>query len=364
MRVFVISPYHGGSHAAWAEGFATHSSHEVHLLTLEARFWKWRMFGSSLTLALEAVALARRVGEPDVIMATDMLDLPGFLGRARRDLGNPAAVLYMHENQLTYPLAHGSADDLTYAFMNWQSMEGADAVWWNSAFHRDCVLEELAVLLRRFPDHRHTDHLPATIERMEVVPVGVEMTDFPAPDKTDPPLIIWNHRWEYDKAPDEMLVALDAVADLDWRLALCGENFRNVPGEFEEARRRYDARMVQYGYAERPTYVRLLSEATVAISTARQEFFGVSMVEAAGSGALPLMPARLSYPEVFPVELHDAVLHRSPKHLARLLRAALLDPATARMTGLGARDAVQRYRWEAIAPTYDERLAAIRSEHQ
>ena len=37
MRVWLISPYHTGSHQAWAEGYARHSRHQVTLLTM-ARF--------------------------------------------------------------------------------------------------------------------------------------------------------------------------------------------------------------------------------------------------------------------------------------------------------------------------------------
>ncbi len=361
MRVFVASPYHGGSHAAWAEGYQRHSDHEVHLLTMEARFWKWRMFGASLTLAEQAIALAGEVGEPDAILATDMLDLPGFLGRARRGIGDPTVVMYMHENQLTYPLAHGAAEDLTYAFMNWQSMEAADAVWWNTEFHRGRVLAELPVLLGRFPDHRHSDHLAGVIDRMEVVPVGVELSDLPVAAKTDPPLVMWNHRWEYDKAPDAMLAALDSVSDLDWRAAFCGENFRTVPDEFVDARQRFADRVVHFGHADRPRYAALLSEATVALSTARQEFFGISMVEAAGAGCLPLMPDRLSYPEVFPADLHREVLYPDDEGLASMLRAALSNPDVARVSGRRAADAVQCYRWETIAPLYDERLSDLRA---
>ena len=40
MKVLLIEPYYGGSHRAWAEGYAAHSSHGLTLLTLPARFWK------------------------------------------------------------------------------------------------------------------------------------------------------------------------------------------------------------------------------------------------------------------------------------------------------------------------------------
>jgi hypothetical protein len=51
MRVDLISPYHGGSHRAWAEGWQSASVHEVRIWGLPDRFWKWRMHGGGVTLA-------------------------------------------------------------------------------------------------------------------------------------------------------------------------------------------------------------------------------------------------------------------------------------------------------------------------
>ncbi len=51
MKILILSPYHGGSHQAWAEGYQQHGRHPTTLLTLPARFWKWRMHGGAVTLA-------------------------------------------------------------------------------------------------------------------------------------------------------------------------------------------------------------------------------------------------------------------------------------------------------------------------
>ena len=51
MRILLVEPYYSGSHKAWADGYAQHSVHEVVVMSHEARFWRWRMQGSALTLA-------------------------------------------------------------------------------------------------------------------------------------------------------------------------------------------------------------------------------------------------------------------------------------------------------------------------
>ncbi len=43
----------------------------------------------------------------------------------------------------------------------------------------------------------------------------------------------------------------------------------------------------------------LLHAGTIVLSTALHEFFGMSVVEAVRAGCRPLLPARLSYPELF-----------------------------------------------------------------
>ena len=105
MRVFLIEPYYAGSHQAWADGWQAASRHDIHVLPMDGRFWKWRMHGGPVTLAERARTLVETIGVPDVIVASSMLDLPTFLGLAGKHLGNPRTLLYTHENQLTYPLS-------------------------------------------------------------------------------------------------------------------------------------------------------------------------------------------------------------------------------------------------------------------
>ena len=60
MRVLLVEPYLGGSHADWATGLARHSTHEVGGRA-PGRHWRWRMRGGPVTLAEQAAA---EVAEP------------------------------------------------------------------------------------------------------------------------------------------------------------------------------------------------------------------------------------------------------------------------------------------------------------
>lgn len=157
MHILLVAPYFGGSHRAWAEGYARHSRHQVELLTLPARFWTWRMQGGAVTLV---EALRERDLHPDLLLATDMLNLPAFLGLARDGLSGVPVVLYCHENQLTYPLPPGEQRDLTYGMINWLSMLAADRVLFNSRYHLEDWFDELPRYLKHFPDFTHLHRIP------------------------------------------------------------------------------------------------------------------------------------------------------------------------------------------------------------
>jgi glycosyltransferase involved in cell wall biosynthesis len=379
LNIWLLNPYHTGSHRAWAEGYAAHSRHRVRILSMDGYFWKWRMQGGALDLGAKARALLDDGERPDLLVATSMVNVPAFLALLRRELGGVPVVLYMHENQLTYPPPPGSRRDLTYSMIQHLSMLAADRVFFNSRYHLESWFNELPRLLKHFPDHNHLETVEAARAKSEVLAVGCALRKLQAGEEAarrqadretsrqgdaergrrgeKGPLIVWNQRWEYDKDPETMLQALYALADerLRFRVALAGENFRVTPAEFAEARSRLGDRLVHCGYAETEAeYARLLHRADIVLSTAIHEFFGVSVVEAIYCGCLPVLPDRLSYPELIPADLHGRCLYDDYEDLLDKLRAAIADPAAPPVL----RESVARFNWSVQAATYDSRLTS------
>jgi glycosyltransferase involved in cell wall biosynthesis len=361
LRVALLEPFWGGSHRASAEGWARWSRHRIRIESLPPRFWKWRMRAAAFDFARRLGSEAEGV---DVLFATDLLDLAHLRGLLSRRV---SAVLYLHENQVSYPPRPGEAPaerDLQYAFTNVASALAADRVLFNSAFQMDAFFSELERVLRRMPDRTLSWAGPEIRRKSAVLPLGVELSDLPGPERNapeGPPLILWNHRWEYDKDPETFFAVLQALAErgADFRLAVAGERFGRAPEIFERARKALGARCAHWGYLpDRAEYVRLLGASDIVVSTALQENFGLSMIEAAFAGAHPLAPDRLAYPEVFPPELHGPCLYGTPEALLERLDG-LLTGRLPRLAPELLRRAFTGYAWEARAGAFDDLVCQV-----
>ena len=355
-RVVLVEPYYGGSHRQWADGLVAHSRHEIHLVTHDAAYWRWRLRGSALTLAEEVARVVAEHGSPDVLLVSDMVHLPALLGFLRRDVGGPAVALYVHENQLTHPVGPRDRPDESLALTNWLSMAVADRVLVNSEAQLADLRRALPVLLGRALDHDHRHRLAEVLDRTQVLTVGVDLEGI-APDghpPPDEPVVVWNHRWDREKRADRLFGILHGLADegVPFRLALAGENLRIDPQEFDAIRERLGDRVVHVGRLDRGGYHRLLASSDVTVSTAEHETFGIAAVEAMAAGCVPLLPDRLSYPEIVPEQWHDAVLYED-RELRDRLRAVLTGLPAARDAVDGLAAAVRRFAWPTVAPAYD-----------
>lgn len=357
MHILFLESFYGGSHRDFADGLAAHSRHAIDLVTLPARFWKWRMRGASLHFLRKIPDLEGYDG----LIATDLMGLADF--KALAGSACPPILVYFHENQLTYPLAPGEEMDYQFGFTDITTALVADLIRFNSRTHCRAFLDGLPGFLKMMPEHRPTWVLDAIGAKTDVLHPGCSFPPDAAPlgtaESKGPPLIIWNHRWEFDKNPEAFFEALDGLvaAQADFRLALLGENCQTVPKVFIRARERYGSRILHYGYVpSRTAYVGWLERGDVVVSTARQENFGIAVVEAVRYGCLPLLPGRLAYPEIIPERFHPHVLYQDQDELnARLHRLITGWPDQEDLRADLSR-AMCRYAWPNVIDAYDETL--------
>ena len=306
LKVLALEPYFGGSHREFLLAYQANSRHDVRLLTMPARKWKWRMRGACLHFAAEG---ASEFAWADCLLASDFVNLAELFGLLG---GRKPSAVYFHENQMTYPVRFESERDYHFAFTNITTALAADAAIFNSEFHRRDFLSGVEKFIRLMPDYRPSGVAEKIEARSCVIYPGIEIrTGSLREGWGDPPTVLFNHRWDFDKCPEEFFAAMGEVArdGCDFRLAVTGEVFGDTPPAFDQARETFKDKIVQFGFADSARYAELLAKADIVVSTAVQEFFGISVAEAISRGAWPLAPNRLSYPEIIPRAFHASCLY-------------------------------------------------------
>lgn len=320
MNIRFVEPYDGGSHKSFREGLTEFSRHQITSQSLPARFWKWRMRGSSLYFADQ---INDEKPDIDLFFTTDYLNVADFKGLLSKPYSELPIVLYMHENQLTYPLSPQEEFDFHFGFTNILSCITADKVVFNSDFHRNLFLDSIKNYIGRMPENVPKNIRSRIEDRSEVLPVGIGRD--PGYNKIkkipDTPVLLWNHRWEFDKRPEMFTSAILKVLDSghNIKLMLLGEERQNEKNFALLAERLGDNLLASGFLASRADYIKCLEQADIVVSCAAQEYFGISVAEAIHAGCYPVLPSEQVYPSLYG-NCNGAHFYDNEDGLVRLLQ--------------------------------------------
>jgi len=330
--IAVISPYHGESHSQWYNNFQR-LDNDIQLYSLEPRFWKWRMQAAAITLAQKVNFNENKIR---LFVCNDMLNLALFKALLKPSLQNIPILLYMHENQLTYPwspldLEKAKDRDQSYCFINYTSTLLASKVLFNSKFHFKEYFNRLPIFLKQFPDHSLTTTVVDIKQKSSVLYPIVSSSISKNPDNKIP-VILWNHRWEHDKQPKvfyELLFYL-RKNNIDFRLILLGKNKENQ--YYRKITQQFNSQIIHHGFVEnKESYFQLLNKADVLPVSSIHDFFGYSILEASMLEVIPILPNRLSYPELFSKVTFRPLFYETQLEFFELT-ASILSDITSRET--------------------------------
>jgi glycosyltransferase involved in cell wall biosynthesis len=350
-RLQLLSAYRADSHAAWADWLtATFSEFQWQTQELPGRHFRWRIRGNPLSWLDEFSDPA-----PAALVATSMVDLATVRG-LHPVLGRVPALYYFHENQFAYPLGEHQVRSIEPQMVQLYGALTADRLAFNSRFNQTSFIDGVRALLARMPDG-----VPAGVpERLAAKSAVLPVPVLPVPasgERRDPGLILWNHRWEYDKDPDSFADALAALAQrgTDFRLALLGPRPARPPPALQRLRERFAHRIVADAHVPRAQYQAILGRAGIAVSTALHEFQGLAMLEAVSAGAAPLVPDALVYPEQY------AETYRYPAGDTQALAQRL-----AQWLEFGAPAAPDVTSWteQTLRPAWQRTLNSLTSTHR
>ena len=326
------------------------------MVTLPDRFWKWRMRGA----ALYFVDKVKNLSDYDAVFTTDMLNLADLQSLKGKEI--PPVLMYFHENQLSYPLASRQQRDSNLSFINIVSAAAANKVLFNSKFHFNDFINAAIRLLKQMPDARPEWMIKQIIQKTKIVYPGCRfetgVIDFKK-KAAQKPLIIWNHRWDHDKNFKFFFDVLSSLKEknIPFSLALMGEKFKQFPDIFKQAKEKFRDETPVFGYVEsKDKYISWLKKGAIVVSSAIQENFGISVIEAVRYGCIPLLPDRLSYPELIPDDLHHKVLYQTKKDFEKKLEDMIINyPAYLPIQKRLFRH-MEQFSWEIMIKQYDDVL--------
>ncbi|WP_019605460.1 DUF3524 domain-containing protein [Teredinibacter turnerae] len=300
MKILILSAYDAESHKVWRQHlvdmlpFASCTSFE-----LPPRHFSWRIRGNALTWALGQYETLRKPW--DLVVATSMVDLATLRGLVP-ELATIPAIVYFHENQFAYPASRAQHASVEPQMVTLYAALAADRVVFNTHYNRASFLAGVAALLKKLPDGVPPGVAERIADKSEVIPVPVAIAGLTGVKPDDAFHLVWNHRWEYDKGPENLYHALARLpVALPLRVHVVGQRFRREPAVFSDIRRLLDERawLGEWGYlTKRACYENLLAKAHAVLSTSLHDFQGLSVLEAVAAGCVPIVPNRLAYPEL------------------------------------------------------------------
>ncbi|RDH84585.1 MAG: DUF3524 domain-containing protein [endosymbiont of Galathealinum brachiosum] len=295
--IWLLSAYRSDSHAAWADGLiASFRNFDWFKLELSGRHFRWRIRGNPLSWIDKIPA-----EQPDLILATSMVDLATLKG-LHPQLANTPCLYYFHENQFAYPISKQQHQSVDPQMVQLYGALAASKLLFNSAYNRDSFLKGVDQLLKRLPDEVPGNITSRLSIKTEVLPVAIKRIE--SQGEKNPQLILWNHRWEYDKAPQVFADALVKLKKLniDFQLALLGVRAEKKPSYLMQIENEFNDQIIINEKVSKLNYQKYLQLSSIVVSTAIHEFQGLSMLEAVSAGAIPAVPDDLCYQEQYAEE--------------------------------------------------------------
>jgi len=300
-RILLLSAYRSDSHASWADWLVNHLNADWRVLELPGRYFRWRIRGNPLSWLDDIPALLND-WQPDHILATSMVDICTVRG-LHPALAQVPVSLYFHENQFAYPVGDGQHSSVDPLMVQLYGALAADELLFNSRYNQRTFLEGVDALMAKMPDAKPESLSQRLVPKCHWLPVPVEpVPGQPPVTDTALPLLIWNHRWEYDKCPEALVLLVEELdrRGLPMRLALFGAGAKRLHPVRQQLQQQLGERVVASGFMPRDEYRHWLGQGCVVFSAARHEFQGLAMLEAVSAGAFPVVPDDLCYQEQYP----------------------------------------------------------------
>ena len=215
--------------------------------------------------------------------------------------------------------------------------------------------------LAPLPDYREKENITLIKNKSSVLDLGLDLNKFNkyrVPKKSNQvPIILWNHRWEHDKNPQDFFKVLKIISNnnLDFKLIVLGQEFKNEMKCFKEAKINLKKHIIQFGHVETfEEYAKFLFKADIIPITSKQDFFGISIMEAVYCNTIPILPNRLSYPLLYNINKNPSIFYNDQLELTDKLTHIIKN--FNKVKAIDFKESLEYYDWLNIAKLYDLEL--------
>lgn len=343
-NILLVESFYKGSHKYWADGVLKTFAPGVKGAFLSSLSWQDAMLYGGLELS-EKIPV-----DTELVIATSTVDVSQLKTKA-------PIFMYFHENQYAYPQSENFSNrefrSKAFSVINLTSALAASKLIFNSNFNKESFFKNARRDLQSL-NLSSADRKLSGLEKSAVVlPVGINIIE---KEKVNyEPTILWNHRWEEDKGVSKFKELVDKIP-IEFSLNIVGEQPDTLPVELSALK----SEATHFGFvADRGSYEGVLLNSLLLPVTSKQEFFGISVLEATSAGVLPLLPNRLSYPQLVPDELKKVILYDSEEELLNKVEFYLQHPLLVREMQQKLREMASCYSWESLRNSYGSKLLKL-----
>lgn len=270
------------------------------LLSLPGRFFNWRIRGNALSWGVGQRSVLEK--EYDLVLATSMVDCATLRGLVPSLAAIPW-VVYFHENQFEYPV-NSTNNHTEPKMVSLYNALCADKIVFNSQYNYQTFIAGLDTFLKKMPDEVPKQTISFIAQKSSVISVPIKIDKNISNKKNDNtvPVLLWNHRWEYDKGPLQLYNIINELYQRKFvfKLNLIGQQFRVIPDEFKKIKKDFSDVLLNYGFIESvDKYKEILKSSDFVLSTSLHDFQGLAILNAVAEGCIPVVPSRLAYTEIF-----------------------------------------------------------------
>ena len=310
VKILYLEAFYSGSHKFFLDHLINLSKFDIDKLVIEEKTWRLNYEKSALFFFQNI----KNIEDYDLVISSSLVDISVLKGFYKNF---PKVILYWHESQFEYPGKKSGYLGLK----DIHNFISSDLNIYNSNFHKNDFFKKAKKELKKFKLPSLGKVLEEKYSSSQIVYPGFDMQSVGSQDvgvgaspcACPVPTFLWNHRWSKDKDYFMFFSMMRYFKrrDYKFKINIFGESTLVGNKDFLDFKEQMGDYINKFGYLDsKEEYYKEVLSSDIVISTAIEENFGISMVESMYSGLTPVLPTRLSYPELIPEESHNQVLYK------------------------------------------------------